>query len=81
MITDCTETCLVQEVSELETSTVLWGNAVIPWALILDLPLIVIFGVQRTARQNSSPPYGAKLLQHLGSCWLLLAQPYQRGPQ
>lgn len=41
-VTNCTETCLVQEVSELETGTVLWGNGVIFWALILDLPSNVI---------------------------------------
>lgn len=63
----CAETCLVQEVSELETGRVLWGNAVILWALILDLPLIVILRDWRTARQISSRPYGARLLQHLGS--------------
>lgn len=70
-VTDCTETCLVQGVSELETSAVLWGNDVIFWALILDLPSNAILGDRKTSRQNSSHPYGSRLLQHLGSLLVL----------
>lgn len=70
-VTDCTETCVVQGVSELETGAVVRGNAVIFWALILDLPLNAILGDRRTSRQNSSRPYSMRLLQHLGSLLLL----------
>lgn len=73
-VTNCTETCLVQEVSERETGTALWGNGVLFWALILDLPSNVILREWRTDRQNSSPSLRHKTsaapgqFAHAGSC-------------
>lgn len=74
-VANCAETCLVHEVSALETGTVLWGNSVIFWALILDLPSNVIHERLENRQAQLQPSLRRKIsaapgqFARVGSCW------------
>lgn len=74
-VANCAETCLVHEVSALETGTVLWGNSVTFWALILDLPSNVIHERLENRQAQLQPSLRRKIsaapgqFARVGSCW------------